>query len=361
MKDHYSLVIIGAGPAGLAAAVVAAEHGLSVALLDEQAAPGGQIYRAIESIPAERAELLGSEYQRGRELVSAFRDCGVDYFPNTQVWSLNYRREIGLLRDSTPGIITADQVLLAGGAMERPIPFPGWTLPGVMNAGAGQILMKAHGIVPANGVALAGLGPLLLLLAWQYLHAGVKMKAILDLTPVHNHLRALPQLPRALLAGHYLLKGMAYKKDLKRAGISTLHNVSRIDAKGKDQLESISFTHQGRQQTIEADLLLVHFGVIPHSHLSRSAGCRHNWDNSQQCWRPQRDDWGQSSIDGILIAGDGAAIGGARTAEHAGRLAALQVVHLLGRIDLHERDKLARNDRKWMREELHIRPFLEAH
>ncbi|MEA2093939.1 MAG: FAD-dependent oxidoreductase, partial [Pseudomonadota bacterium] len=166
MKDHYPLVIIGAGPAGLAAAVVATEHGLDVALLDEQPTPGGQIYRAMESIPAARAELLGTEYQRGRDLVSAFRDSGVEYFPDTQVWSLNHPREIGLLRGNTPAMITADQVLLANGAMERPVPFPGWTLPGVMNAGAGQILFKSHGIVPAAGVVLAGSGPLLLLLAW---------------------------------------------------------------------------------------------------------------------------------------------------------------------------------------------------
>ena len=98
MKQHYSLVIIGAGPAGLSAAVVAAEHGLDVALLDEQGAPGGQIYRAMETIPAERAELLGAEYQRGKKLVSALRDSSVDYFPDTQVWSLNSKREIGLLR-----------------------------------------------------------------------------------------------------------------------------------------------------------------------------------------------------------------------------------------------------------------------
>ena len=257
-------------------------------------------------------------------------------------------------------MITADQILLASGAMERPLPFPGWTLPGVMNAGAGQILFKAHGIVPADGVVLAGSGPLLLLLAWQYLHAGVKIKAILDLTPMHNHLRALPYLPRALLAHHYLLKGMAYKKELKQAGISTLHNVSNLDAEGKQQLESISFQHKGKQHTIKTDLLLTHFGVIPQTQLSRVAGCQHDWDRSQQCWRPQLDDWCNSSIDGILIAGDGAGIGGARTAEHAGRLAALQVVFTLGRIQQHERDRLARNDRKWMSEDLHIRPFLEA-
>ena len=372
LKPHYSLVIIGAGPAGLSAAVVAAEHGLDVALLDEQGAPGGQIYRAMESIPDERAKLLGTEYQHGRKLVSAFRDANLDYFPGTQVWSLNHKREIGLLRDNqgnnladTPddkaaAIITADQVLLAGGAMERPLPFPGWTLPGVMNAGAGQILFKAHGIVPADGVVLAGSGPLLILLAWQYLHAGVKITAILDLTPMHNHLRALPYLPRALLAGHYLLKGLAYKKDLKQAGISTLHNVSDLHANGKQQLESIRFQHKGKPHTIDTDLLLTHFGIIPHIHLSQAAGCRHNWNRSQQCWSPQLDNWGNSSIDGILIAGDGAGIGGARTAEHAGRLAALQAVFALGKIQQHERDRLARNDRKWMSEERHIRPFLEA-
>jgi octopine oxidase subunit A len=360
MKQHYSLVIIGAGPAGLSAAVVAAEHGLDVALLDEQGAPGGQIYRAMESIPPERAKLLGGEYLRGRKLVSALRDARVDYFPNTQVWSLSRKREIGLLSGKTASFITADQVLLASGAMERPLPFPGWELPGVMNAGAGQILFKAHGIVPADGVVLAGSGPLLVLLAWQYMHAGVKIKAILDLTPMSNHLRALPHLPRALLAGHYLYKGILYKKDLRRAGISTLNNVSNIQACGLQQLESVSFSHKGRQHSINTDLLLTHFGVTPHIHLSQAAGCQHNWDKSQQCWRPRLDDWGNSSIDGILIAGDGAGIGGARTAEHAGRLAALQAVYALGRIQQDERDRLAANDKKWMREELHIRPFLDA-
>jgi NADPH-dependent 2,4-dienoyl-CoA reductase/sulfur reductase-like enzyme len=361
VKDHYQLVIIGAGPAGLSAAMVAADHGLSVAVLDEQVAPGGQIYRAMESISAERAGLLGAEYQRGRKLVSAVRNSNIDYFPDTQVWSLNGKRELGVLQRMTPSMITADQVLLANGAMERPVPFPGWTLPGVMNAGAGQILFKAHGIVPADGVVLAGSGPLLLLLAWQYMHAGVKIQAILDLTPMRNHLRALPRLPRALLAGHYLTKGLGYKKDLKHAGVRTLHNVSSLRADGIDHLATVGFRHKNRQHTLETDLLLVHFGVIPHTHLSRAAGCRHEWDKSQQCWRPQLDDWGNSSIDGILIAGDGAGIGGARTAEHAGRLAALQATHALGLITQHERDRLARNDRKWMRSDLHVRPFLEAY
>jgi NADPH-dependent 2,4-dienoyl-CoA reductase/sulfur reductase-like enzyme len=381
-KPHYSLVIIGAGPAGLAAATVAAEYGMDVALLDEQKTPGGQIYRAMESIPDERATLLGSEYLHGRKLVSQFRQgsnrsAGVDYFPGTQVWSLQEAassngHEIGLLHNDDAEMITADMVLLANGAMERPLPFPGWTLPGVMNAGAGQIMFKAHGIVPDDGVVLAGSGPLLLLLAWQYKHAGVKIRAILDLTPMHNHLRALPYLPRALLARHYLIKGLSYKSELKQAGISTLHNVSDLRANSKSQsgkqgesqldsvLQSVSFKHKGKQHTIETDLLLTHFGVIPQIQLSQAAGCLHLWDKSQQCWRPELDAWGNSSIDGILIAGDGGGIGGARTAEHAGRLSAMQILYKLGRIEKQERNRLAQNDKKWMAAELHIRPFLEA-
>ncbi|MEA2079783.1 MAG: FAD-dependent oxidoreductase, partial [Pseudomonadota bacterium] len=360
MKRHYQLAVIGAGPAGLAAATVAAEQGIEVAVFDEQVAPGGQIYRAMESIPEHRARQLGDEYQRGRKLVSAFRASGAKYFPETQVWSLNGRREIGLLHQGQAYTVTADQVVIASGAIERPVPFPGWTLPGVMNAGAGQILFKAHGIVPDDGVVLAGSGPLLLLLAWQYLHAGVSVKALLDVTPMMNHLYALPRLPRALLAGHYIVKGMQYKRDLKRAGIGTLHNVRKLRAQGKDALQIVSFFHSGREQKLETAVLLVHFGVIPHTQLSRVAGCRHIWDESQLCWRPQLDEWGRTSVDAILIAGDGGGIGGARTAEHAGRLAAFQALYALGALDRTTRRRLARNDRKWMREESHIRPFLEA-
>ncbi|MGB5300716.1 MAG: NAD(P)/FAD-dependent oxidoreductase [Thiogranum sp.] len=360
MKQHYQLAVIGAGPAGLAAATVAAEQGIEVAVIDEQVAPGGQIYRAMESIPQHRARQLGDEYQRGRELVSAFRASSANYFPETQVWSLNGRREIGLLQQGRASTVTADQVVIASGAMERPVPFPGWTLPGVMNAGAGQILFKAHGIVPGDGVVLAGSGPLLLLLAWQYLHAGVGVKALLDVTPMMNHLYALPGLPRALLARHYITKGMRYKRDLKRAGISTLHNVRSLRAQGEDSLQAVSFLHSGREQSLETAVLLVHFGVIPHTQLGRVAGCRHVWDDSQLCWRPHLDGWGRTSVDGILVAGDGGGIGGARTAEHAGRVAAFQALYALGVLDRTTRQRLARNDRKWMREESHIRPFLEA-
>ncbi len=360
MKKHYELAIFGGGAAGLAAAVTAAEQGIDVALFDEQPAIGGQIYRSIESVPKQRGQQLGKDYLHGEKLAEAFRKSKVDYFPNTQLWSLNQRREFSLVCDNRAETLTADQVIVANGAMERPVPFPGWTLPGVMNAGAGQILFKSAGVVPSDGVVLAGSGPLLLLLASQYIEAGVEVKALLDTTPQKNHLEALPEFPRALLAASYLFKGMLLQQDLKRAGVPLLHGVSDLQALGEDRLQTVAFKHKGKMKTLDTDLLLTHFGVIPHIWLTQAAGCKHFWDEKQVCWRPAHDDWGRSSIDGILIAGDGGGINGARAAEHSGRVTAMQAIHALGQIDVHQRNRQAAKDKKAMQRERHIRPFLEA-
>jgi len=359
MKAHYSLVIIGAGPAGLSAATTAAEQGLDVAVLDEQSAPGGQIYRAIESIRPSRLSKLGGEYLRGHKLVQAFRASSADYFPKSSVWSLNSQAEVGLLQDQSARFILADRILIANGAMERPMPFPGWTLPGIMYAGAGQILFKEAGLVPEDGVVIAGSGPLLLLLAWQYLQAGVKIRAILDTSPLTNLLRALPHLPRALMAHHYITKGLEYQNAIKRAGVPIIKGVTDLSAEGKPNLQRINYRAGGRRHHINTDLLLTHFGIIPNTHLSRAAGIELRWDKDQQCLRPVVDDWGGSSNERILLAGDGAGIGGARTAEHAGRLAAFQILYKQGLINKKQRKQWAKDDRQWMRDDLHIRPFLQ--
>ena len=222
MMSQFDLAVIGAGPAGLSAAVTAAEHGVDTVVLDEQSGPGGQIYRNIESIPARRAEQLGDEYRRGADLVRQMRASRAQWFADTAVWALDGRGELGVIHQGKASLLRAKRVIIASGAQERPVPFSGWTLPGVMNAGAGQILMKQAGLVPADGVVLAGTGPLLLLLAWQYLRAGVTVQALLDVQPLSNWLRAVPFLPKALLARHYLTKGLRYKRDLKAAGLEVL-------------------------------------------------------------------------------------------------------------------------------------------
>jgi len=355
----HELVIIGGGPAGLAAASSAAKSGVDCLLIDEQTTLGGQIYRATETIPEQRAKLLGPDYRVGRGLIDEFKQSGADYLPNTTIWNLSADREIGLLREGQASLIRAKQVIIATGAMERPVPFSGWTLPGVMTAGAGQILLKSSGLLPNEGVVLAGTGPLILLLAWQYLQAGVIIKAILDMAPANNIWRALPHLPNALLAHHYILKGLRYQLQLKYASVPLFKSVSNLRAIGNDSIETVEFVYGRGKKCIETPLLLTHFGVIPDSYLSRCTGCKHEWDSSQLCWRPVTDEWGNTTLDGIQIVGDGSGIGGAVAARHAGRLAGLESAKVLGKIGAQQRDKEAQADRQWLKYDLRIRPFLQ--
>jgi len=360
MTARHELAVIGAGPAGLAAAATAAELGLEVALFDDQPAPGGQIYRGVEQTPLADPAVLGEDYRRGAGLAEAFRASGAAYHPSCGVWLLTPDREIGLLDSGQARFVTAGRVIVAGGAMERPLPFPGWTLPGVMTAGAGQILLKAAGVVPEKAVVLAGSGPLLLLLAAQYLRAGVQITALLDMTPRSNALRALPHLPAALAAFGILAKGLALQREVRRAGVRVVRGVTSLRALGQARLEAVAYEAGGREQRLDSELLLVHFGVIPDSNTTRSLGVGHHWDSRQLCWRPAVDAWGNTEAEGFAVAGDGAGIGGALAAEQAGRLAALEAARALGRIDGAERDRRAASVRAALAKELRVRPFLDA-
>jgi NADPH-dependent 2,4-dienoyl-CoA reductase/sulfur reductase-like enzyme len=205
--QSYQLLVIGAGPAGMAAAQTAASHGVEVAIVDEQAQAGGQIYRNVDSSPLADISQLGKDYVFGRQIVQSFRHAKLDYFANSAVWYLDKSGELGIVGDGVHRRVTAERIVIACGAQERPMPFPGWDKAGVMTAGAGQILMKSAAMVPTQAPVLAGSGPLLLLLAWQYLRAGVSIRAIVDTSTKGGRWSALRHLPRALAGCDTLFKG----------------------------------------------------------------------------------------------------------------------------------------------------------
>ena len=359
LKNRYDLAVVGAGPAGLAAATLAAKRGVSTVLLDEQATPGGQIYRAVTQSPVRNPSVLGTDYWHGADLVGPFRDSGAEYLPGSTVWSVSRGLEIGLSRDGAARILPAKHIILATGALERPFPIPGWTLPGVMGAGAAQILLKTSGLVASGNVVLAGTGPLLWLLAWQYLRAGARIDTILDTTPRENWRQAMPHMTTFLRSG-YIGKGLKLLLEVRRK-VKVIDNVTSLRAEGEGRVQSVLFRRgDGAEQRIPADTLLLHQGVIPNINLANATGCAQAWDETQRCWVPTVDSWGATSVEGVSIAGDGAGIGGALAAEHRGRLAALDALHRLGRMDREQRDREAAPHREALDKAERGRVFLDT-
>lgn len=331
LPARCDIAVIGAGPAGLAAATIAARAGLSTVLFDEQPAPGGQVHRAATTTPlADPVAILGTGQTRG---VALARDCaasGARILSGATVWSVAADGTLGVSLAGAAAPVVARHVIIATGALERPMPIPGWTLPGVMTAGAAQILLKTGGLVGEGRVVLAGCGPLLWLLAAQYRRAGARIAALLDTTPRANWRAAARHLPD-FLASPYLAKGLRLLAEARRS-LPVFGGIRDLRAEGgaDGRLARVSFRRGARAvQSLDADLLLLHQGVAPNVNLALSAGCAHEWDDVQLCFRPVLDAWLTSTVETISIAGDGGGIGGAEVAEARGRLAALGALHRL--------------------------------
>jgi NADPH-dependent 2,4-dienoyl-CoA reductase/sulfur reductase-like enzyme len=361
LAANYDVAIVGAGAAGLAAAIECAHAGLATVIFDEQPSPGGQIYRSITTTPLQDQDVLGPDYWHGESLLRQLESADVIYAPRSTVWAVTRQDggfEIGVSNDGAARLLMVQQVILAAGALERPFPIPGWTLPGVMTAGAAQILLKSSGLVPDGRVVLAGTGPLLYLVAAQLARVGAKIECVLDTTPPGRWRTALPH-ALEFVASPYFAKGLSILRDAHSAARIVKH-VARVEAFGTQSLEGVRYVAGGRTAEITADLLLLHQGVVPNINLSNAIGCEHRWDEAQLAFVPVVDAWGASSVAGVAIAGDGAGIAGARAAEARGRLAGLNAACRLGRLDTAARDRLAAPARAELRRFSRGRAFVDA-
>ncbi|KIC27128.1 FAD/NAD(P)-dependent oxidoreductase [Leisingera sp. ANG-M6] len=353
------LAIIGAGPAGMAAAAEAAQQGLSVILLDEQNRPGGQIYRDVDCAAGTRGAILGQEYLRGATLTAGLGGAGITHLSGAVVWAIEDGFRISFTRHGRAGQVEAERIILATGALERPMPAPGWTLPGVMTAGAAQILLKQSGVLPRCAV-LTGSGPLLYLIAAQMVRAGTPPLALVETQTAASLMASARHLPGALRGWRYLAKGLKMLAEIKRAGVPRYTGAANIAVTGSTRAEAVSFRSKGQEHSIACDTVLLHHGVVPNTQAAHSIGVPHAWSEAQQCFVPETGTWGETGKDGVLIAGDGAGIGGAMAAEFAGRIAALKAAEELGRITAQERDRRAAPLFSQRSRETAVRPFLDA-
>jgi NADPH-dependent 2,4-dienoyl-CoA reductase/sulfur reductase-like enzyme len=343
-----NVVIIGAGPAGLRAAEALARGGVRPILIDEAERPGGQIYRQPpRGASRSPAALYGFEAKKAVALHAVLARLGdaIDYRPRTLVWDV-FERRLSTLGPDGYSTIEFGKLIIASGAMDRVLPFPGWTLPGVFTLGGAQIALKAQGVSIGRRVTFVGAGPLLPLIAYQYAEAGAEIAAVLDVTPF----AAKPKNALRLLANaRTLAKGVWYVLRNSASGVIIRSDVRAIRVEGEGRVQDLRWRDAaGREHRVACDAVGASFGLRSETQLADLAGCTFAFDTVARQWLPERDLTGRSSVRGVYLAGDGAGIGGADVAELQGERVALAALEDLGlAVDV---TRIATLDRKLARQ-----------
>ncbi|TCR63153.1 NAD(P)/FAD-dependent oxidoreductase [Bosea sp. BK604] len=323
------IVIVGAGPAGIAAADALSAAPVEVTLIDEAARPGGQLYRSpAPGLKLDMSRLLGSSHGA----YAAFHDKAaglcrrLDYRPGTLVWSI-HGGAVHLASASGAAALPYDALILATGATDRIMPAPGWTLPGVFTLGGAQALLKDQGVAIGRRVVFCGSSPLLYLAASQYLRMGVKVAAVIDSTPFAAKLRALPDMARAPAT---LAAGLRAMAELRLGGVP-IHQGARIERfEGEERLAAVQCrAGAGQLVRIACDAAAYGHGLRPEAQLAELAGCELRYDPVQRLHLPVIDGDGRAG-ERLYIAGDGGHIGGGQAASLSGALAAAALLDDLG-------------------------------
>ncbi|MGD8518655.1 MAG: NAD(P)/FAD-dependent oxidoreductase [Anaerolineae bacterium] len=334
MTESIELAVVGAGPAGLAAAVEAAGLGLPVTLVDAFALPGGQYYKQT---PPELGATAPPD-KHAAYLLDGIDHDAVRLLSGTSVWGL-FPEDDGYLLclygpPGTPRRIKARAVILAPGAHDRPVPFPGWTLPGVITAGAALTMVKHQHVLPGRRILLSGTGPLQLVLARHLIDAGAELAGVLDANgfPWSGWRHA------GAVWGQWerLREGWESLRTMQRAGVGIRWRHQIVRAEGEGQVERAAIgpvpnaDRKSLTETVPVDTICLGFGFIPSIQLSRLAGCEHTYRPEQRIYTPVRDEGLQTTLPGLFVVGDGARIGGKDVARLEGQLAALGAARSLG-------------------------------
>lgn len=317
---RYDLIVVGAGPSGLCAAIQAARCGLEVVVFDENARPGGQLFKQIHKFFGSKehgAKLRGITI--GENLLAEAAEAGVQVELNSVVMGIFPEKEVLVHRENRTEHYKADAIIVATGASENAVTFDGWTLPGVIGAGAAQMFMNLNGVRPGNKVLMLGTGNVGLVVSYQLLQAGCEVVALVDAGP---------------RVGGY---GVHASK-LARTGVPfyTSHTIKK--AEGEDHVTGVTIAEvdnhfqfiEGTEKHFDVDTICLAVGLSPQSQLLDMAGC----DMAERGGRvPVSDETCATSEPGIFVAGDAAGIEEASSAMIEGRIAAVSAAEFLGFID----------------------------
>jgi NADPH-dependent 2,4-dienoyl-CoA reductase/sulfur reductase-like enzyme len=341
MTAQVELAVVGAGPAGIAAALTAADAGVETVLLDSQPRPGGQYFR-VNACAVSGVTTDGNVTQDGI-LRYKLADSPVHVLTDTLVWGAfpaadGRGWELALHGPHAPARVIAQTLILATGAYDRPIPFPGWTLPGVMTAGGVQAFLKGQRCVPGRRFLLSGTGPLQIAVAASLVQAGAEVVALLEASRLG--LRDLRHVPALWGQWPRLAEGLGYWRTLRAARVPFRLGWSVLAARGRGQVEEAVIGRldpsgrpiAGSAETLAVDTIAIGYGLLPSTELSRLLGCAHDFRLELGGYIPRRDAELRTSQPRVFAVGDGAGIGGAELAQIEGRIAAVAAARDLGRL-----------------------------
>ncbi len=330
------ILVIGAGPAGLSAAVAARSCGARVIVLDERPESGGQYYKPVA--PSHSASAAPDrQFARGDRLVSAAREAAVELAQDAIVWGAFSATEVLALVAGEAVVYAPRRLILATGAYERAMPIPGWTLPGVMTTGAAQTLARAYQVAPGRRVVVAGNGPLNFQLAADLVDRGVDVAAVIESAPApRDPVTAMRALRHD--AGK-MIEGAGYLLRLMRRRVPVLWSHLAVAALGEDRVHGVRVAPvaadggamTSRARTLSADLLCLGYGFVASSEIANALGCRTSHDPrhlGSQCVEVSES--GETSVEGVFAVGDGARVAGAAVAESAGTIAGATAAGQLG-------------------------------
>lgn len=333
---EVELAIVGAGPAGLSAAIEARKAGVDVLLIDENARPGGQLFKQIHKFFGSRAHKAGIRGMNiGTELLMESEKLGIQTWLNGEVCGIEDGHNLWVVIDrSRSEIVKAKKIILATGATENAVSFPGWDLPGVMGAGAAQTMINVNRVLPGKKVIMLGSGNVGVIVAYQLLQAGADVVAILESAP--------------RLGGYGV-----HTAKVSRAGVPfyVSHTIKR--AFGTEHVEAVELIEldssfkqiPGTERILDVDTICLATGLTPLTELAWLAGCKFNFVPALGGHLPIHDDKMHSTQTDIYIAGDISGIEEASTAMEEGRLAGINVAAELGYIT--ENEAISRSQEIW--------------
>ncbi len=325
---RYDLIIVGAGPSGLSAAIEAAKRGLRVVVFDENEKPGGQLFKQIHKFfgsKEHKAKIRG--FVIGQELLDEADKAGVEVVLNATVIGLYQDKEIVVKIGEAVRHFKGNAVIIATGAAENMVTFEGWTLPGVIGAGAAQTMMNIHEIKPGQKVLMLGSGNVGLVVSFQLLQAGCEVAALVDAAPK--------------IGGYGV-----HAAKVARTGVPFYLSHTIVRAEGDTRVEGVTIAEiddrfqfiPGTEKHFDVDTICLAVGLSPMSQLLKMAGCQMEDNPKRGGQVPVCDEYGRTSLPGIFVAGDVSGIEEASSAMIEGRMAGVAASEYLGYIEKEERD-----------------------